>query len=94
MVLHFRGTFREIVKKKSSENYKGVPYVTTLLSTSLWTFYGSLDPDDGMLIMTVNAVGVASQAAYLILFLFYASKERKVRRVTFLRLDAIKTLFT
>lgn len=79
----FRGTFKDIVKKKSSENYKGVPYVTTLLSTSLWILYGSLDPDDGVLIVTVNAVGVISQFAYLILFLFYASKERKVTLWTF-----------
>lgn len=66
------------MKNKSSENYKGVPYVTTLLSASFWTFYGSLDPDDGLLIITVNAFGVGSQAMYLILFLFYSSKERKV----------------
>ncbi|KAL0454773.1 UNVERIFIED_CONTAM: Bidirectional sugar transporter SWEET16 [Sesamum latifolium] len=87
--MNFRGTFREIVKKKSSENYKGVPYVTTLLSTSLWTFYGALDPDDGVLIVTVNAVGVVSQAAYLVLFLFYASKERKVKYLGLVLLDLL-----
>ncbi|KAL0375780.1 UNVERIFIED_CONTAM: Bidirectional sugar transporter SWEET16 [Sesamum calycinum] len=87
--MDFRGTFREIVKKKSSENYKGVPYVTTLLSTSLWTFYGALDPDDGVLIVTVNAVGVVSQAAYLVLFLFYASKERKVKYFGLVVLDLL-----
>ncbi|KAL8540903.1 hypothetical protein ACS0TY_002233 [Phlomoides rotata] len=83
------GTFKEIVKKKSSENYKGVPYVTTLLSTSLWILYGSLDPDDGVLIVTVNAVGVTSQLTYLILFLFYASKERKVKYFGFILLDLV-----
>ncbi|XP_057778759.1 bidirectional sugar transporter SWEET16-like [Salvia miltiorrhiza] len=80
----------EIVKKKSSENYKGVPYVTTLLSTSLWTLYGAVDPDDGVLIVTVNSVGIASQAAYLLLFLFYASKERKVK---YLGLVVLELLF-
>ncbi|KAI3448545.1 hypothetical protein Pfo_005210 [Paulownia fortunei] len=89
VALHFRGTFREIVKKKSSENYKGVSYATTLLSTSLWTFYGTLDPDDGVLIVTVNAVGVASQAVYLVLFLFYASKERKVKYFGLVLLDLL-----
>ncbi|KAH6762518.1 hypothetical protein C2S52_019951 [Perilla frutescens var. hirtella] len=83
------GAFRQIVKKKSSENYKGVPYVTTLVSTSLWTLYGALDPDDGILIVTVNAVGVASQAAYLFLFLFYASKERKVKYLGFVVVDLV-----
>ncbi|PIN05380.1 Multitransmembrane protein [Handroanthus impetiginosus] len=83
------GTFMEIMKKKSSENYKGVPYITTLLSTSLWTFYGLLDPDDGVLIVTVNAVGVTSQAAYIVLSLFYAPKERKVKYFGLVLLDMV-----
>ncbi|KAK4761466.1 hypothetical protein SAY87_029350 [Trapa incisa] len=70
-------TFTEIVKKKSTENYKGVPYITTLLSTGLWTFYGILKPG-GLLIMTVNGAGAASQLTYVILFLIYAPKDKKI----------------
>ncbi|KAL2514889.1 Bidirectional sugar transporter SWEET1 [Forsythia ovata] len=88
-VLQRRGAFREIIQKKSSENYKGLPYITTLLSTSLWTFYGVLDPDDGILIVTVNGVGVASQIIYLIIYLFYASKERKVKYAGLIVLDIL-----
>ncbi|KAK4406699.1 Bidirectional sugar transporter SWEET16 [Sesamum angolense] len=73
----FQRTFREIVKKKSSENYKGVPYVTTLLSTSLWTFYGALDPDDGVLIVTVNAVGVVSQLPTIVSFSLLCFQKRE-----------------
>ena len=74
-----RSQFREIVKRKSAENYNGTPYVVTLLSCSLWILYGLLDPDDGLLIVTVNAAGVTMQALYLTLLFFYASKEKRVK---------------
>ncbi|KAL3843503.1 hypothetical protein ACJIZ3_000906 [Penstemon smallii] len=64
-------TFKQVVKKKSTENYKGVPYMTTLLSTSLWTFYGVLKPE-GFLVATVNGAGAALHIIYVILFLIYA----------------------
>lgn len=65
------------MKKKSTENYKGVPYITTLLSTSLWTFYGLLNPD-GLLVMTVNGAGAVLQFIYVTLFIIYAPKDKKV----------------
>ncbi|KAK8542383.1 hypothetical protein V6N13_137043 [Hibiscus sabdariffa] len=71
-------TFWEVVKKKSTENYKGEPYITTLLSTSLWTFYGAIKPD-GLLVMTVNGAGAILQLVYVALFLLYAPRERKVK---------------
>ncbi|KAJ9180284.1 hypothetical protein P3X46_008551 [Hevea brasiliensis] len=71
-------TFWTVVKKKSTENYRGVPYITTLLSTSLWTFYGLLNPD-GLLVVTVNGTGVAFQFIYVTLFLIYAPKDKKVK---------------
>lgn len=66
-----------MVKKKSTKNYKGVPYITTLLSTSLWTFYGIMNPD-GLLVVTVNGAGAIFQLIYVILFLVYAPKDKKV----------------
>ncbi|KAK6121143.1 hypothetical protein DH2020_045131 [Rehmannia glutinosa] len=71
-------TFKQVVKKKSTENYKGLPYITTLLSTSLWTFYGLLKPG-GLLVVTVNGAGAALHVAYVILFLIYAPKSIKVK---------------
>ncbi|OMO98649.1 SWEET sugar transporter [Corchorus capsularis] len=71
-------TFWLVVKKKSTENYKGVPYITTLLSTSLWTFYGIINPD-GLLVMTVNGAGAVFQLIYVTLFLIYAPKDKKVK---------------
>ncbi|XP_073311901.1 bidirectional sugar transporter SWEET16-like [Primulina huaijiensis] len=71
-------TFKQIVKKKSTENYKGVPYITTLLSTSLWSYYGLLK-SGGLLIVTVNGAGAALHVIYVTLFLFYASNIIKIK---------------
>lgn len=72
-----RGIFRRVVKKRSTENFKAAPYVATLLSTSLWTFYGLLKPG-GLLVVTVNGAGAVMQAIYVTLFLVYAPKDTKV----------------
>ncbi|KAI7980773.1 Bidirectional sugar transporter SWEET16 [Camellia lanceoleosa] len=72
------GTFKGVVKKKSTENYKALPYITTLLSTSLWTFYGLLKPG-GLLILTVNGAGAVLQFIYVTLFLIYAPRAIKVK---------------
>lgn len=73
-------TFRRIVKKRSTEDFKWLPYATTLLSTSLWTFYGLLKPG-GLLVVTVNGAGAALQATYVTLFLVYAPRETKAKVV-------------
>lgn len=70
-------TFWKVVKRKSTENYKGAPYITTLLSTSLWTFYGLLKPD--ILVVTVNGAGAIFQLTYVTLFLMYAPKDKKIK---------------
>ncbi|PKI49772.1 hypothetical protein CRG98_029821 [Punica granatum] len=71
-------TFARVVKKKSTESFEGVPYITTLLSTSLWTFYGILNPG-ALLVMTVNAAGAMLQLSYVTIFLIYAPKEKKFK---------------
>ncbi|KAL6593889.1 hypothetical protein ACP70R_048790 [Stipagrostis hirtigluma subsp. patula] len=71
-------TFRRIVRNKSTEDFRWLPYVTTLLSTSLWTFYGLLKPG-GLLVVTVNGAGAALEAAYVTLYLVYAPKETKAK---------------
>ncbi|KAK9080749.1 hypothetical protein SSX86_000507 [Deinandra increscens subsp. villosa] len=81
--------FRQIVKRKSAENYNGTPYVATLLSCSLWILYGLLDPDDGLLIVTVNSAGATMQALYLVLLFIYSSKEKRVQYFGFVILDIV-----
>lgn len=76
-MIDFSTTFLRIVKKKSTLNYEGLPYVTTLLSTSLWTYYGLLKPN-GLLVVTVNGAGSVMQSIYVILFLIYAPTHTRV----------------
>lgn len=71
-------TFWRIFKRKSTEDFKGLPYICTLLSTLLWTYYGLIKPG-GTLILTINAAGTVFQSFYLIVFLIYAPKGRKAR---------------
>ncbi|XP_074355867.1 bidirectional sugar transporter SWEET16-like [Apium graveolens] len=84
-----RGQFTEIVKKKSAEHYDGSPYVTSLLSCCLWTFYGILDPDDGVLVVTVNAIGILSQVICLALLILYYPKDKKVKYTGFILIDIL-----
>ncbi|KAL3814664.1 hypothetical protein ACJIZ3_015932 [Penstemon smallii] len=56
-------TLNKVVRKKSTENYKGIPYITTLLSTCLWTFYGVLKPD--VLVVTVNGAGAGLHVGFV-----------------------------
>ncbi|KAL5851011.1 hypothetical protein ACOSQ4_009024 [Xanthoceras sorbifolium] len=71
-------TFWRVVKKKSTENYEGVAYITTLMNTSLWTFYGLTKPD-GLLIYAVNGAGSVLQLTYVTLFLIYAPRHKKIK---------------
>ncbi|XP_059310740.1 bidirectional sugar transporter SWEET16-like, partial [Lycium ferocissimum] len=73
-------TFKRIIKKKSTEDFKGIPYITTLLSTSLWTFYGLLKPG-GLLVVTVNGSGAVLHIIYVTLFLIYAPKSLKIQSI-------------
>ena len=72
-----RATFKRVVKKKSIENYKGLPYVCTLLSTSMWSFYGLVKPG-GLLIVTVNGAGTVLEAIYVTLYIIFAPKDPRV----------------
>jgi solute carrier family 50 protein (sugar transporter) len=74
-------TFWRIVKNKSTEDFKSLPYICTLLSTSLWTYYGLIKPG-GLLIFTVNGVGAALETVYVILFIIYAPKKSKIKTVS------------
>ncbi|XP_075077618.1 bidirectional sugar transporter SWEET17-like [Nicotiana tabacum] len=66
-------TFKRIIQKKSAEDFKGIPYITALLSTSLWTFYGLLKPG-GLLVVIVNGTSAILHIVYVTLFLIYAPK--------------------
>ncbi|KAL2339792.1 hypothetical protein Fmac_007732 [Flemingia macrophylla] len=71
-------TFYKVVKKKSTENCKGAPYITTFLCASLWTSYGVLKPG-GFQIAIVNGVGAVFHCIYILMFLIYSPQDKKVK---------------
>ncbi|KVI01705.1 SWEET sugar transporter [Cynara cardunculus var. scolymus] len=60
-----------------------------LLSCCLWILYGLFDPDESLIIITVNAAGLTLQALYITLFLIYPSNEERVKYFGFVILDVV-----
>ncbi|KAL5983699.1 hypothetical protein ACLOJK_017790 [Asimina triloba] len=82
-------TFWRVVRSGSTEGFDSLPYVCALLSSSLWTYYGLLNPD-GLLIVTVNSVGAVLELTYVGLFLTYAPKGAKMKTlISALILDVV-----
>ena len=75
--MHIRPTFYRIYKKKSTEGFQSIPYAVALFSAMLLLYYGFLKTN-GLMIITINTIGCAIEATYLILFMLYATKEAKV----------------
>ncbi|OVA12698.1 SWEET sugar transporter [Macleaya cordata] len=71
-------TFYRIVKNKSTEEFESLPYICTLLNSSLWTYYGITKPG-AYLVATVNGFGVVVEIMYLIFFLIFAPPRIKVK---------------
>ncbi|KAK4339684.1 hypothetical protein RND71_041146 [Anisodus tanguticus] len=70
------GTFRRIVKSRSTEDFDSLPYICTLLNSSLWTYYGIIKPGS-YLVSTVNGFGVIVETIYIALFLQFAHQKMR-----------------
>eukprot|EP00253_Pinus_taeda_P005210 PITA_05210 len=72
-------TFWTIIKKKSTEEFSGFPYVSTLLNCLLSAWYGLpfVSPNN-TLVSTVNGTGAVLELCYAIVFLFYI-RDKKYR---------------
>ncbi|KAL6343922.1 hypothetical protein AAG906_027694 [Vitis piasezkii] len=79
------GTFWRIVKHRSTQDFESLPYVCTLLNSSLWTYYGIIKPGE-ILVATVNGFGVVVEAAYVTLFLIYAPAKMRAKTVALVSL--------
>lgn len=77
MLCVFRPTFYRVYKKKSTEGFQSIPYVVALFSAMLWLYYGMLKTD-GYLLITSNSVGCAIEAAYITVYMVYATRSSKV----------------
>lgn len=75
----FRITFRKVIMQKSVGDYSGTPYVTTLLNCLLWVFYGSSAVTNTTLIISINGAGLALEAVYICIHLFYGTDESRVQ---------------
>lgn len=74
-----RKTFWRVLKKRSTEEFDSLPYVSTFLTASLWAYYGLIKPD-GFLIVSVNIFGISLQVCYLTIFLLFSPPNMKVCR--------------
>ncbi|KAK7401745.1 hypothetical protein VNO78_13462 [Psophocarpus tetragonolobus] len=73
-------TFRRIIRNGSTEMFSGLPYIYSLLNCLICMWYGTpLISSDNLLVTTVNSIGAVFQFVYIILFLMYAEKAKKVR---------------
>ncbi|XAR52608.1 hypothetical protein NMG60_11020758 [Bertholletia excelsa] len=71
-------TFWRIVKTGSTEEFESLPYICTLLNSSLWTYYGIIRPGS-YLVATINSFGVVVELIYLSLFLVFAPPRMKAK---------------
>ena len=85
-------TFRRVIRKKSTEDFSGVPYNMTMLNCLLSAWYGLpfVSPNN-MLVWTINGTGAVIEAIYVLIFLIYAPKRMKARMISLLAL--ISSLF-
>ncbi|KAK9673156.1 hypothetical protein RND81_12G149900 [Saponaria officinalis] len=75
-------TFVRIVRNRSTEEFESFPYVATLLSSSIWTYYGIIKPG-AILVSTVNGFGALVQLVYVSLFLFFAPPSKMATTAMF-----------
>nr|CAD1824364.1 unnamed protein product [Ananas comosus var. bracteatus] len=73
-------TFYRVYKKKSTEGFQSIPYIIALFSSMLWIYYAFLKPDASLLI-TINSIGCAIEAIYIITYLVFAPKNAKLPNV-------------
>ncbi|KAM0921194.1 hypothetical protein ACQ4PT_007082 [Festuca glaucescens] len=72
-------TFWGIIKKKDVEEFSPVPYLATIFNCMLWVFYGlPLVHPNSTLVITINGIGLAIEAAYLVTFLLYAPNRKRL----------------
>ncbi|XP_021634943.2 bidirectional sugar transporter SWEET17 isoform X2 [Hevea brasiliensis] len=78
MFLSPAGTFWRIVKHGCTEDFESIPYVCTLLSAALWTYYGIIKPG-AFPVATVNGFGILVEIVYVTLFLIYAPPKMRAK---------------
>ncbi|XP_057957696.1 bidirectional sugar transporter SWEET17 isoform X2 [Malania oleifera] len=71
-------TFWRIVKQRSTEEFESVPYICSLLCSSLWAYY-ALTKSGELLVATINGFGIVVETTYLILFLIFSPRRMRMK---------------
>lgn len=75
-------TFRRIVRNRSTEQFSGLPYIYSLLNCLICLWYGMPLISPGIiLVATVNSAGAVFQLTYIIVFISYAEKTKKIKMI-------------
>lgn len=62
------------------QNYSPAPYLATLMNCMAWTLYGlPMVHSHSTLLVTINGSGSAIQLAYIILFLIFSDRQKRLR---------------
>ncbi|KAF8030825.1 hypothetical protein BT93_D0118 [Corymbia citriodora subsp. variegata] len=86
-------TFKRIIKNRSTEQFSGVPYMVTLLSCSLYTWYGlPFVSSDNLLLLIISIMGVVIELTYVLIFITYAPKKKRAKITGFCGLALILIL--
>ncbi|XP_022141801.1 bidirectional sugar transporter SWEET2 [Momordica charantia] len=73
-------TFRRVIRNRTTEQFSGLPYIYALLNCLICLWYGSpLISPSNIMVMTVNSIGAVFQLVYIILFITYAEKDKKMK---------------
>ncbi|CAL5433476.1 unnamed protein product [Camellia sinensis] len=73
-------TFVQICKKGSVEQYSAAPYLATLINCGLWVLYGlPMVHPHSLLVITINGSGLVIELVYLLLFLTYTDRKKRLR---------------
>ncbi|XP_057433280.1 bidirectional sugar transporter SWEET4-like [Lotus japonicus] len=83
-------TFVQICKKGSVEQYSAVPYLATLINCLVWTLYGlPMVHPHSVLVVTINGAGCAIEIIYIILYLIYSDRKKRLKVLLGLLLELI-----
>ncbi|TVU36296.1 hypothetical protein EJB05_18226 [Eragrostis curvula] len=88
-----RVTFWRIIRKRSTEDFSGVPYNMTLLNCLLSAWYGLpfISPNN-ILVTTINGTGSVIEVIYVVIFLIFAERKNRLRMLGLLGI--VTTIFT
>lgn len=77
-----RNVFVRILRRRSTEEFESVPYVSKLLNAYFWVYYGLIKPNS-VLVATVNIFGAVVEIVFLTIFLLFAPPRMKVSFIYF-----------